>query len=116
MGVASIVFGIIGLFFALIGLIPLLGIVKWIAVPLLVLGLIFGIIGICGKKRSGAAIAGTIICALFLLIGVVRLAVGSKMMADAAKPETIEKLYDTTSDLQDLSNRLNELNNMLNTN
>lgn len=52
MGVASIVFGIIGLFFALIGLIPLLGIVNWIAIPLLVLGLIFGIIGICGKKKK----------------------------------------------------------------
>lgn len=56
MGVASIVFGIIGLFFALLGLVPLLGIVNWIAIPILGLGLIFGIIGICGKKRSGSAI------------------------------------------------------------
>lgn len=43
------------IFFALIGLIPLLGIVNWIAISLLVIGLIFGIIGICGKKRSGSA-------------------------------------------------------------
>ena len=51
-GIASIRYHRI--FFALIGLIPLLGIVNWIAIPLLVPGLIVGIIGICGKKKEVA--------------------------------------------------------------
>jgi len=108
---ASIILGIIGLFFVLIGLIPLLGIMNWLGLPLLVIGLAFGITGIVKNKRRGANIAGTIICGIFMLIGTVRLIVGVSMMTDAAKklPDTIEKLNDLSDSLDDLSKSLGDL-------
>ena len=100
---ASIILGVIGLFFVLLGLIPLLGIMNWLGIPLLVIGLAFGIAGIVKNKRRGANIAGTII------FGTVRLIVGASMMTNAAKalPNTVEKLDNTIEKLNDLSNSLN---------
>ena len=106
---ASIILGVIGLFFVLMGLIPLLGIMNWLGIPLLVIGLAFGIAGIVKNKRRGANIAGTIICGIFIIIGTVRLIVGASMMTNAAKflPNTVEKLDNTIEKLNDLSNSLN---------
>ena len=42
----SLILGIISLFFVLMGLIPFLGIMIWIALPLLFIGLALGIAGI----------------------------------------------------------------------
>lgn len=74
----SLILGIIGALFALIGLVPFLGILNWIAIPLLVIGLILGIIG-CIKKK-GTSIAGTIICVLFLVVAIIRFIVGGGVL------------------------------------
>lgn len=80
----SIILGIISMLFVFIGLIPLLGIMIWIALPFLVIGLACGIAGIAKKKRVGANTAGTVICALFLLIGGARLVIGATAMTKTA--------------------------------
>ncbi len=74
----SLILGIIGALFALIGIIPLLGLMNYVAIPLLLIGLILGIIG-CTKKK-GTSIAGTIICLLFLLIAIIRLIMGGGIL------------------------------------
>ena len=69
---ASLVLGIIGSFFTLVGLVPFLGFLNYISVILLVVGLILGIVGVA-KKQGGAAIGGLIISLIFLVIAIWRL-------------------------------------------
>ena len=52
MGIASLILSIIGAFVALIGFIPLLGILNWFAGILLVVGLILGILGVALNKKE----------------------------------------------------------------
>lgn len=112
----SIIWGIIGTFFALIGLVPFLGIMNFISIPLLVIGLLCGIIGICKKpkEKRGASIAGTIICALFLLVAGWRTFVGFSATKKMADPNNIEKLQKSTETLKDFSDSLNKLSDSLN--
>ena len=79
---SAVILGILGALFTLIGLIPFLGIANWISIHLLLIGLICGIIGICTKPegKRGAPIAGTIICALFFIIAVIRLVLGGGIL------------------------------------
>lgn len=74
----SLILGIIGALFALVGIVPLLGMMNYIAIPLLLIGLILGIIG-CTKKKV-TSIVGTIICLLFLLIAIIRLVMGGGIL------------------------------------
>ncbi|NLI98119.1 hypothetical protein GX441_05600 [bacterium] len=76
MGVASLILSIIGLVIGVVGLIPLLGVLNWIALIFGLLGFIFGIIPIAKKKRSGVAIAGFVISILVLVIAIIRLILG----------------------------------------
>lgn len=111
----SIVWGIIGTFFAVIGLIPFLGIMNFISIPLLVIGLLCGIIGICKKpkEKRGASIAGTVICALFLLVAGWRTFIGFSATKKIADPTSIEKLQKSTENLKDFSDSLNKLSDSL---
>lgn len=61
---AALILGIISLLFVFIGLIPFLGIMIWIALPMLIIGLALGIAGIVKNKRRGLNIAGTVICGI----------------------------------------------------
>lgn len=112
---ASIVIGIVGAFFALLGLVPFLGIVNFIGIPILALGLLLGIIGLCRKPsgRRGTSVAGTVICVLFLLLSLWRTYVGWKAAKAVASPSSIEKLQKAGDDLNALSESLNGLSNAL---
>lgn len=112
----SIIWGVVGTFFAVIGLIPLFGIMNFISIPLLIIGLLCGIIGICKKpkEKRGASIAGTIICALFLLVAGWRTFVGFSATKKLAEPSTIEKLQKSTENLKDFSDSLNDFSDSLN--
>lgn len=66
-GVTALVLGIVG---AVIALIPILGQIAW---PIVIIGLIFGVLGIIRSSRGvasnmGMAIAGTVLSAVGLLI------------------------------------------------
>ena len=80
MGVASLVLSLIGMFLALIGLIPLLGIVNWFAGFILLIGFILGLIGTIVNKKKGLAIAGLVISFLFLILAVIRLIAGGGIL------------------------------------
>ena len=112
----SLILGIISLFFVLMGLIPFLGIMIWIALPLLIIGLALGIAGIAKNKRRGINIAGTVICGICIIMGGIRLAAGwatTKNVVDKA-PNSIDKLNDTADKLDNHSDSLKKLNNSLN--
>ncbi len=76
MGIVSMILSIIALLIAVIGLVPLLGALNWVALVLGVLGFVFGIIPIAQKKKSGVAIAGFIISILVIVMAVIRLILG----------------------------------------
>jgi len=111
----SVIWGIIGTFFALFGLIPFLGIMNFFSIPMLVIGLLCGIIGICKKpkEKRGASIAGTIICALFLILAGWRTFVGVSATKKAVSPSSIEKLQQTSENLKDFSDSVNKLSDAL---
>ena len=112
----AIVWGIIGAFFTLIGLIPFYGIVNFFSIPCLVIGLLCGIIGICRKpkEKRGSSIAGTIICGLFLLLAGWRSYIGWTATKELVAPKTIEKLLNTSDNLKEFSDSLNNLSDALN--
>ena len=76
MGVIALIVGILSFLFMCIGLIPFLGWFNWLNLPLAVIGLVLGAIGLNGRRTRGAAIGGLIFCASALVIGIFRLIVG----------------------------------------
>jgi hypothetical protein len=74
LGTASLVLGILGLIFSVV---PVIGIVAW---PLVILGLVLGLVGISRAGRGeatnkGVAIAGTVLSSIGLAICVAWFAV-----------------------------------------
>lgn len=103
----SLVLGIISLLFVFIGMIPFLGIMVWIALPMLVIGIAMGISGIIKNRRRSLNIAGTIICGICIIIGCIRLSAGMSAAKKAVEstPGFLEKMKDAADGLQDLSTR-----------
>jgi hypothetical protein len=76
MGAASLILSILGAIIALVGIIPWLHILDWFAGGLLVIAIILGIIGSVVSEKKGTAIAGTAISVVFLIVVILRLALG----------------------------------------
>ena len=76
----SIVFSIFALVFALIGLVPLLGIFNWIAIILAFVALISGIVGAAVGNRRGACVVGILISVIVLCVAVIRLVLGGGLL------------------------------------
>ena len=79
----SLFFSIIALIFAIIGLIPFLGILEWIAMVLSVLGMLFGIIALIFRKGKGTSFMAIIINILVFIIALVRILIGLGMFVFA---------------------------------
>lgn len=111
----AIIWGILGAFFALLGLIPFLGIMNFLSIPMLVIGLFCGIIEVCKKpkEKRGTSIAGTIICVLFLAVAGWRTYVGWSATKKLADPNTIQKLQETSDSMKNLSDSINSLSDSL---
>ena len=72
MNLISKIIGIIAFFVMLIGLIPLLGILNWIAIPLALIGLFFGIF----SKNTG----GLLLNGIVLIVALLRLMIGGGIL------------------------------------
>ncbi len=68
----SVLIGIVALIIALVGFIPLLGIINWIAIPIAVVGLIVGMFD--------ARTTGRNINAVVLVFAVIRLFLGGGLL------------------------------------
>lgn len=84
MGTASLVLGIIGAVFSLI---PIIGVIAW---PMVIVGLVLGILGYLRAKRGqadnkGVAIAGISLSAVGLFLCIVYTAVFASAVGDASK-------------------------------
>lgn len=76
----SVIFSVIALVFALVGLIPFLGILNWIAIIFAIIAFISGIVGAVVKKQRGAYIAGIVISILVSCIAIIRLVLGGGIL------------------------------------
>jgi hypothetical protein len=76
MGAAALILSILGAILAIVGIIPWLHILNWFAGGLLVIAIILGVIATVVSEKKGTAIAGTVVSAVFLILVVLRLALG----------------------------------------
>jgi hypothetical protein len=74
MGTVSLIIGILVGIGLAIGFIPCLGWFNWFNIPLAIIGLILGIIAMTQGDNKG--IAGFVICAIVIVLGLVRLVLG----------------------------------------
>lgn len=76
MGIASFVLSLSALVIGAIGLVPLLGILEWLALIFAVLAFAFGLVTIIKRIIAPLALAGFIISILVIVMAVLRLTVG----------------------------------------
>jgi hypothetical protein len=72
MGILTLILSIVGAVVALLSFVPSLAFFKWIGGVIVLAGLIIGILGARGEKRT-ASLVGLIISAVFLVFAVLRI-------------------------------------------
>lgn len=73
MGIVSIIIGTVALLMALVSLLPLLGWINWVAIPLAVIGFVFGAIGVGIGFTKGTSTTGILLNIAAAVIGFWRL-------------------------------------------
>lgn len=76
MGIASLVLSLVALVIGAIGLVPLLGILEWLALLFAIIAFAFGLVTIIRRIFAPVAIAGFIISILVIAMSVIRLVAG----------------------------------------
>jgi hypothetical protein len=81
MKIVALILGILAILGMIVGFFPCVGWYNWINIPFAFLGLIICIIAlVSAKEKSGAAIAGLVMCALAGVFGLVRLVFGGGVL------------------------------------
>jgi len=81
MQIASLVLGILVIVGMFIALIPFLGWMNWGIIPFAGIGLIISIIAAAtAKENRGLSIAGIILCAIAIFVGIIRLIIGGGIL------------------------------------
>jgi hypothetical protein len=74
MQIVSFVLGLVSVIIMFAAFIPFLGWLNWLNIPLAVLGLIFGVIGVAITKFGrGIGIAGIVLCLIAIIFGALKL-------------------------------------------
>jgi hypothetical protein len=76
MSILGFIIGILTGIGATISLLPLLGWLNWLNIPVAVIGLVFSLIGVNKGKNKGIGTAGIIINAILIVYGIIRLIIG----------------------------------------
>lgn len=76
MGIASFILSIVGLVVGTIGLVPLLGLLEWVALALGIMAFIMAIVPISRRIVAPFAIVGLILSIVVIVMAILRLAVG----------------------------------------
>jgi hypothetical protein len=71
-GIAGFILGLVAFFWMLIGLIPFLGWLNWLNIPVAVAGLVISILGYTQRRQSALSLIGIILCSIAIVIGVIR--------------------------------------------
>jgi hypothetical protein len=82
MGLISLVWGIFGLLWMLLALIPLLGWANWFVIPFAGIGALIAVIGIATTSREhrGRAKAGLLLNLAVMVVGAIRLSLGGGLL------------------------------------
>ena len=76
LSIFSLVWGILAIIGMAVGIIPFLGSLNYLNIPLAVLGFLFSILVIVLSSKKELAIVGCILCAVAILFGIIRLVIG----------------------------------------
>lgn len=78
----SLVWGILAILGMIVGFIPCFGSLNWLNIPFSGIGLIFSVIALASSddQTRGAAIGGTVCCALAVMFGIIRLVIGGGVL------------------------------------
>jgi hypothetical protein len=76
MQIVGLIIGIIAILGMLIALLPLLGWLNWLNIAVALLGLAISIISILKARNKGIGIAGIVLCAIAIVVGIIRLQLG----------------------------------------
>jgi hypothetical protein len=76
MQIIGLIIGILVILGMLLGFLPFLGWLNWFNIAFASFGLIISVISILKAKNKGIGIAGIILCAIAILIGIGRLQLG----------------------------------------
>jgi hypothetical protein len=82
MATVSLVWGILSLVGMVVAFLPCLGSLNWLNIPFSVAGLIVGIVAYTNDKtgQKGAAMGGIVLCAVAVLLGLIRLKLGGGVL------------------------------------
>ncbi len=80
--VLSLVWGILAALGMVVAFFPCLGSLNWLNIPFAAAGLILSIVAVATSKqeRKGAGVAGLVLCAMAVLFGLIRLALGGGIL------------------------------------
>jgi hypothetical protein len=78
----ALVWGILAMVGMIVAFFPCLGSLNWLNIPFSGVGLIIGIIAVVTAKveQKGGGIAGIVLCAIALVLGLIRLAAGGGIL------------------------------------
>lgn len=76
MQVIGLIIGILAILGMLLGFLPFLGWLNWINIAFAAFGLIISVISILKANNKGIGIAGIILCAIAIIVGIGRLQLG----------------------------------------
>lgn len=79
MQIIGLAWGILAIIGAIIAFFPCLGSFNWLNIPFSIIGLIVSVIGLTrsAPDRKGAGIVGVVCCSVAIVIGIIRLMMGS---------------------------------------
>ena len=82
MAMLSLIWGILALIGMLVAFFPCLGSLNWLNIPFAIIGLIIGIIALAQSTpvNRGPAVAGTVMSAIAVVFGFVRLMLGGGVL------------------------------------
>ena len=74
----SLVWGILAIVGMIVGFFPCLGSLNWLNIPFSAIGLVISIVSVATSKevKKGGGIAGIVLCAVAVLLGLIRLVAG----------------------------------------
>lgn len=82
MSTVSLIWGILAMIGMGVGFLPCLGSLNWLNIPFSGIGLIISIVALsqAPPERRGGAVAGTVLCALGVGLGFIRLMAGGGIL------------------------------------
>lgn len=82
MSTLALIWGILAIIGFLVAFLPCLGSLNWINIPFSVVGLVISIIALSKEApdRRGGAMAGLVLCAIAVIIGMARLWAGGGIL------------------------------------